>query len=325
MDYPAPSASVVAPAAKLSTLKIVLIIVGVIVAGLLVIGAVAIALGVGLGVGLSKKSDSSSSSSNNTYSILSAPTVNCTYTGSSSCGCSAIQPSFLSPRITQGYTAVTNSWPWIVALYMSSNSSLCGGVLVTYQHVLTAAHCVQGITASTIRVYAGIQLLSTAQSTGQSRNGLTVTPHPSYSPSDYTNDIAIIKLQTAFSQTSTVGKCCLPTDTSLPTTGERGVIAGWGKISSSSSGPSDNLLQGVIQVQSDSSSCSASSTIATRFCAGYSGTDSCFGDSGSPFMTSVNNSWTCTGIVSSGTGCGQNSYYTRVSGFQTFINTYINL
>jgi hypothetical protein len=37
-------------------------------------------------------------------------------------------------------------------------------------------------------------------------------------------------------------------------------------------------------------------------------------------MTSVNNSWTCTGIVDFGSGCGANAYYARVSAFQSFIN-----
>lgn len=322
MNYRVPQYAVAAPVAKSGTTKIIVIVV-IIVVAILIIGAIAIALGVGLGVGLSKKNDDSSSgSSNNAYSILLAPTVTCTYNGSSTCGCSATQPSFLSTRIYQGYTAVANSWPWIVLLLINNNKTLCGGFLVSYQHVVTAAHCVSGVTASTISVYAGIQQLSSLSS-GQSRVVSSLTVHPSYSASDATNDIAVLTLVSAFNQTSTVGQCCLTFDTSLPSIGEHGVIAGWGETSASSTSISNNLLQGVIQVQSFSL-CSTTSTSDIRFCAGYDGTNACFGDSGSPFMTSVNNSWTCTGLVSSSVKCGGNTLYTRVSAYRSFINGIIN-
>jgi secreted trypsin-like serine protease len=325
MNYPVPVYGVVAPAVRSKTVPIVIcvVITLLIVAG---IGVVAIGLGVGLGVGLTRRnsdSSSSSSSGSSTYSILSPPTVTCTYGGSLTCGCASTKPSFLSPRIVQGYTAVANSWPWIVALYINNNQIFCGGFLVGYQYVVTAAHCVNNIDVSTIQVYAGLQTLS-SRSSAHMRTVSNKIVHPSYSTTDYTNDIAILKLTTSLDQVATIGLCCLTSDGSLPNVGDHAVIAGWGKATSSSLYVSDDLMQGVIEVQPDSASCSTPSTNAIQFCAGYSGTDSCFGDSGSPFMTSVNNSWTCTGIVSSGQGCGQNSYYTRVSPYIQFINNFMN-
>ncbi|CAF0810017.1 unnamed protein product [Rotaria sordida] len=329
MDYPAPAYGIVAPPVEFSKTKFIIIVVFIVVIfGLLILGAIAIALGVGLGVGLSRRHDDSSSSSSSnsntdSYSILSPPTVTCTYGGSTTCGCAATKPSFLTPRIIQGYTATAYSWPWIVALYIDNDKAFCGGFLISYQHVMTAAHCVEDIIPSTITVYAGIQTLS-SRSSGQSRVVYSLTTHPSYSTSDYTNDIAILTLQSAFNQTTIVGKCCLTFDTSLPSIDEHAVIAGWGATSSTSQTISDKLLQGVIQIQSSSSSspCSLVSS-SIQICAGYAGTDSCYGDSGSPLMTSVNNSWTCTGIVSSGRGCGTNGLYTRVSAYQSFIQSII--
>ncbi|CAF3891972.1 unnamed protein product [Rotaria sp. Silwood2] len=166
-----------------------------------------IALGVGLGVGLSRRngaSSSSSSSNSSTDSILSASTAACTY-GAATCGCAATKPSFLTPRITQGYME---------------------------------------------------QLILGHGFSGQSRVVYNLTTHPSYSASDFTNDIAILTLQSVFDQTSIVGKCCLTFVTSLPSIGEHAVIVGWGVTSSTSTTVSDQLLQGVIQVQSSSSSCS---------------------------------------------------------------------
>jgi secreted trypsin-like serine protease len=326
MNYPAPTYGVVVPAAKS---KVVPSIICIVVFIFVFTGISALAIG--LGVGLTREhSDSSgsssigdSSSSNNNYSILSAPIVNCTYGGSSTCGCSAIKPSFLSPRIVQGYTAVANSWPWMVALYINNGALFCGGFLVSYQYVITAAHCVNDFDASTIKVYAGLQKLS-ERSSAQMRTVTNKIVYSNYSTSGYTNDIAILKLASSFDQNSTIGVCCLTSDNSLPSLGEHGVIIGWGKTSANSLSQPDDLLQGVVQVQQDSTSCSTSTTSSIQFCTGYSGTNACFGDSGGPFMTSVNNSWTCTGIASSGNNCIESSYYTRLSHYRQFIDDFMN-
>ena len=45
-------------------------------------------------------------------------------------------------RIVGGRQADTDEWPWMAALLNDVNDLFCGGVLITNQHVLTAAHCV---------------------------------------------------------------------------------------------------------------------------------------------------------------------------------------
>jgi secreted trypsin-like serine protease len=187
---------------------------------------------------------------------------------------------------------------------------------------VTAAHCVNGRSTSVLTVYAGIQQLSQRTTTGESRNVSTITVHPSYTSSAFINDVAVLTLQSPFNKTTTVDLCCMTSDTSLRAVGDHGVIVGWGFTVQGGPSLSDNLLQTVIEVQGDSSTCSTSSASAPsslEFCAGYSGTDSCQGDSGSPFMTSVNNSWTCTGMVDFGSSCGTIAYYARVSAFRSFI------
>ena len=310
----------------------------------------AIGLGVGLGVGLSRRNSGSSNAVSNpgsnavsnavssagssgassvitpssSSSALAAPTVNCVYNVSTTCGCAATQPSFPSSRIFNGQTAVTNSWPWVVVVLSDNGQVLCGGFLISYQYVLTAAHCVSGLATSGIQVYGGIQKLS-EEASGQIRTLSSYTAHPNYSPATFANDIAVLTLASPMDQTSDVGVCCLPSDTSSPRIGDIGVIAGWGYPTASSNAPSDDLLQGVIQVQPDSTSCITNTTSAVQFCASNAGTDACNGDSGSPFMVNVNNAWTCAGMVSTDKKCGQTARYTRVSAFRSFINSQTGL
>ena len=296
----------------------------------IILVVIGIGVGVGVGVGLTKNKETSatdtvaSSSNEILYPIRSAPSVDCIYNGSSTCGCSAIKPSFASPRIINGYAAVPHSWPWIVAILLNDGRSLCGGFLITYQHVVTAAHCVANIQANSIQVYAGIKKLS-ERTNGQSRGVSSYVQHPSYSSSQYINDIAVLTLSSPFDRISTIGLCCLPSVSSLPSIGTAGVIAGWGVTSASSTNPSDELLQAVIEVKADSSTCSTGASSSVRFCASYSGTAACFGDSGSPLMIAANNSWTCAGIVSSSRQCTDDSWYTRVSAFRPFIYSITNV
>ena len=329
MRYAAPAyAAASAPVAG-STVKIVVIVVVVAVVAVTV-GTVALGLGLGLGLGLRKSSSGSSATSVTTtttvgtttakFSILAAPTVSCNYTGGSTCGCAATKPAFLSSRIIQGYNATANSWPWIVLLLLNNATTLCSGFLVDYQYVITAAHCVFGVKASSMDVYGGVQSIS-ARMNSPMRGVSSFSTHPQYVTGSDVNDIAVLKLNTPFASSSTIGLCCLPSDVSLPSLGQAGVIAGWGVTKVNGTEQSDTLQQGTVQVQASSKTCSAANS-SIQFCAGYSGTDVCFGDSGGPYMISQNNSWTCAGIVSSGDAvadCGANSVFTRVAFYRSYI------
>ena len=321
MRYPAPNYTVPPPpppSGGLSGLAIFGIVVAVVATLIIVLG---VALGVGLGVGLTRNSGGSSSSNSGTISFSSV--ANCNYS-TSVCGCAVTKPENLTVKIINGYDATAHSWPWIVTIGYQ-NSLLCGGFLVeSYQYVITAGHCLHGITdKTTIRVYAGLQTL-TSSAGAQYRDVSDWTIHPGFTvtASHIYNDITVIKLQSSFDKSDNVGLCCLPSGTTqLPILGEFAVIAGWGQTQYNvPTSQSNTLMQAVIQIQGSSSYCDASDRSDIQFCAGYGTSDSCQGDSGGPLMTVVDDAWTCTGIVSYGVGCGNPSYYTRVSYFRSFID-----
>jgi transmembrane serine protease 2 len=318
MNYPVYNNSHAQPAAKSSSLKLIIcaVVSILILVSVIIIG---IGLGVGLGIGLRNKSKSSSSS---VTRVLLTPTVNCTYINSSTCGCAVTKPTFLSSRIINGYTAIAHSWPWAVVIYYD-NQRICGGFLITYQHVITAAHCVYHLTTKkSVQIYAGVHSLSSSTD-GQIRDVSQMEIHPDFSINTFLNDIAILKLSASLIPATNVGLCCLSSDISLPIQNELAVIVGWGRIRVDSSSLPDTLQQAVVKIQGSSSECNANSNLDRQFCAGYESSDTCQGDSGGPLMTIVNNLWTCTGIVSFGIGCGNGGYYTRVSYYQSFIDNAI--
>uniref|UniRef100_V5HCS8 Putative trypsin-like serine protease n=1 Tax=Ixodes ricinus TaxID=34613 RepID=V5HCS8_IXORI len=47
----------------------------------------------------------------------------------------------VSERIINGTEATPGRWPWMVGLYTAEDRFYCGGVLISRQFVLTAAHC----------------------------------------------------------------------------------------------------------------------------------------------------------------------------------------
>src|SRR4051812_18471106 len=80
-----------------------------------------------------------------------------------------------NPLIVGGSSAPSAKWPFQVALLRTGfgsnlNSEWCGGSLVDKFHVITAAHCVFGMTRANFRVLTGTQTLAN----GGTRHALAV-------------------------------------------------------------------------------------------------------------------------------------------------------
>lgn len=70
-----------------------------------------------------------------------------TLIGSGTCGKSGIPLS----RIISGQNATHGTWPWQVS-FKYGKRLVCGGVLISPKHVLSAGHCFEGVSKHILKV-----------------------------------------------------------------------------------------------------------------------------------------------------------------------------
>ncbi|XP_005091542.1 fibrinolytic enzyme, isozyme C [Aplysia californica] len=140
-------------------------------------------------------------------------------------------------RIINGESAPLYSHPYIVSLeglvdsfFFTYWKHICGGSLIDRQWVLTAAHCVEGMGKSKLRVKLGVITLGETNNYQQQVAISQVTVHGQYSStaSGIPNDIALLKLSqlavlnknVQIAQLASAGSSFYNTEC---------VLAGWGK------------------------------------------------------------------------------------------------
>uniref|UniRef100_A0A3P9MF45 Peptidase S1 domain-containing protein n=1 Tax=Oryzias latipes TaxID=8090 RepID=A0A3P9MF45_ORYLA len=236
----------------------------------------------------------------------------------------------LNSRIVGGQNALPGSWPWQVSL--QSSYHFCGGSLINNQWVLTAAHCFPSRSASGVNAVLGLQSLQGSNPNRVSRTIKTVIVHPNYNSGTQNNDIALLQLSSPVTFNNYITPVCLPSTGSTFYSGVKTWVTGWGDIGSGVSLPAPETLQEVqipiVGNRRCKCSYGASSITDNMMCAGLlaGGKDSCQGDSGGPLVIKQNNRWIQAGVVSFGNGCAEPDFpgvYTRVSRYQTWINTQI--
>ena len=107
-----------------------------------------------------------------------------------------------SPRIIGGDDASQNEWPWMVQVNVrfrdTGSGGLCGGILLSQDWVVTAAHCLVSdlgnvVSRNDVEVLVGS--VSLDGGTSYNIDGFGIPGN--YNPDNFNNDIAILRLANA--------------------------------------------------------------------------------------------------------------------------------
>ncbi|KAM8711101.1 hypothetical protein ACLKA7_000264 [Drosophila subpalustris] len=223
------------------------------------------------------------------------------------CAFGAAIPEGLLPqldgRIVGGVATTINSFPWQISLQRNGGHS-CGGSIYSSTIIVTAAHCLQSVSASALRIRAGSSYWNSG---GVVVNVANFKNHEGYNANTMVNDIAVIRLSGSLSMSSTIKAIGLAT--SAPANGAAASVSGWGTESSGSSSIPTQLRYVDVKIVSQASCASSaygygSQIRSTMICAYTVGKDACQGDSGGPLVSGG----VLAGVVSWGYGCAYTNY-----------------
>jgi secreted trypsin-like serine protease len=126
--------------------------------------------------------------------------------------------------IVSGTNTTATANPWQVSLFAGRNGHFCGGSIIDERTIVTAAHCVEGITRNGFEVRAGVS--GRNQTTGQDMAVKRIDRHPRYRFRQ-TGDIAVIKLRSALVFNESVQPIALASEQDLALA-TSATVTGWG-------------------------------------------------------------------------------------------------
>ncbi|KAK7904238.1 hypothetical protein WMY93_016845 [Mugilogobius chulae] len=146
------------------------------------------------------------------------------------CGVSSAAPA---TRIVGGTEAVIGAWPWQVSLQIRGKH-ICGGSIISSSWILSAAHCFESYNRPSLwKVQYGEVSLQRMGFSSSAKSVDKIISHERYNPETNDNDIALLKLSSQFTFSSTVKPVCLP-NVGVDLSPERQAwITGWGALRAS--------------------------------------------------------------------------------------------
>ncbi|XP_050093422.1 phenoloxidase-activating factor 2-like isoform X2 [Anopheles aquasalis] len=268
-----------------------------------------------------------------------------------STGCGMRNPNGIGFRITGDENNETEygEFPWMTAILKTElvlgmlNRSVyqCGGSLIHSQVVLTAAHCLNKLRASELKVRAGDWDTKTKNEMYpyQDRPVVEIVIHPDYYKGGLHNDVALLFLDSPFRLNKIIQPVCLPPqDANFDY--QTCFATGWGKDLYGKAGVYQTILKKIdlpIMPNEQCQTALRTTELGPEFtlhqsfiCAGgVPGKAACQGDGGSPLVCPIPNrqdQYYQPGVVVWGVGCGENGipgFYANVAKFRNWIDQHM--
>jgi trypsin len=228
------------------------------------------------------------------------------------------------PRIVGGTPTTIEDFPATV-IFNVNGLQHCAGTLVAPNKVLTAAHCTDGVEASSMEIIGGQTKFS--DTSGEKAKVSDVWQNPEFDMNGMQHDNSVLTLDKELPyQPATLVQSA---DDPAYQAGAAVTVVGWGATSEGGD-VSDTLLKVDVPVVDNAACADAYSTggssydKASMFCAGVpeGGKDSCQGDSGGPAYVDGK----LAGIVSWGQGCARKDFpgvYTNVGNDYSVLSSHI--
>lgn len=229
----------------------------------------------------------------------------------------------VQPQVVGGEPVPDGKYKFLAALRDTTRGNtayqqqFCGGTLIDRNSVLTAAHCLESVTAPQLRVTVGLTSLR-EPGQGQTRSVESIARHPQYTTSliTFRYDAAVLTLDRPV-KNIVVARIPATDDNELEDPGDEATVAGWG---STVKQPSNNDPRYPVRMQEAQVPIVSDATAKRAYgaddyeprlmlAAGRENKDTCQGDSGGPiFVKRDTGPPLQIGITSFGNGCGARNF-----------------
>ncbi|XP_065369002.1 trypsin-like [Calliphora vicina] len=212
----------------------------------------------------------------------------------------------VQPRVIGGRVAVEN-YPFIASLIESTEDGLfhiCGGSIINERTILTAAHCLFGVSPTTLKVHVGDKSLAINE--GIIYGVEAIYMNENWTTASYDYDVGLVRIAGFFEFDPQVQPIQLVGPKDRIRVGSFATVIGWGFTDLDNPRISDTLMVAHVPIVRHSTCrrlLGAEQITRRMICAGFKkgGVDACKYDSGGPMV--INRK--LVGIVSWGIGCAE--------------------